>query len=237
VLGVAAIGLALSASLAAQEPATVKPATTRPELHAYRVSRPPIIDGALDDEAWTHPSMETTEWLSYNPLNGDRVPQQTHVWVAYDDSYFYFAFKCDDPEPAGIKTSVARRDNVWSDDWVGLSLDSLGSGQLAYHMMVNPSGIQMDMLNSVAGGEDPAPDWIWDSAGRLTDTGYTVEIRLPLQSIRFMGGENLRMGILFLASPQPQWRLGFMAADRPGNVGVRKARVADGSGAASASAT
>jgi hypothetical protein len=64
-------------------------------------------------------------------------------------------------------------------------------------MMVNPSGVQMDMLNSVAAGEDQAPDWIWDSAGRLTETGYTVEIRLPLRSIRFTSGENVRMGILF----------------------------------------
>jgi hypothetical protein len=116
----------------------------RPELHAFRVAHPPVIDGALDVEAWTHPPMETTEWLSYNPLNGDRIPQQTHVWVAYDDNYLYFAFKCDDPEPARIKTSVARRDNVWNDDWVGLSLDALGTGQLSYHMMVNPSGIQME---------------------------------------------------------------------------------------------
>lgn len=195
-LEVGTISFALVAPLLAQDSAAT-PATSRPELHAYRVSRPPIIDGTLDDEAWTHPPIETTEWLSYNPLNGDRIPQQTHVWVAYDDDYFYFAFKCDDPEPSGIKTSIARRDNAWNDDWVGVSLDSLGTGQLAYHMMVNPSGIQMDMLNSVAGGEDQAPDWIWDSAGRLTDTGYTVEIRLPLQSIRFRGGQNVRMGILF----------------------------------------
>ena len=161
------------------------------------MSRPPAIDGVLDDEAWNHDPVTTTEWLSYNPLHGDRIPQHTTVWVAYDDDYFYFAFKCDDPQPAGIKTSIARRDNAWNDDWVGLSLDSLGTGQLSYHMMVNPSGIQMDMLNSVAAGEDTAPDWIWDSAGRLTETGYTVEIRLPLQSIRFKGGANLRMGILF----------------------------------------
>ena len=161
------------------------------------MSRPPTVDGILDDEAWNQPAVTTTDWLSYNPLHGDRIPQRTSVWVAYDDDYFYFAFKCDDPEPAGIKTSIARRDNVWSDDWVGLSLDSLGTGQLSYHMMVNPSGIQMDMLNSIAGGEDQAPDWIWDSAGRVNETGYTVEIRLPLQSIRFKGGQNLRMGILF----------------------------------------
>jgi hypothetical protein len=196
-LEVAAISLAFGAPLLAQPSPAAKPVTSRPELHAYRVSRPPVIDGALDDEAWTQAPIETTEWLSYNPLNGDRTPQQTHVWIAYDDNYFYFAFKCDDPEPARIKTSIARRDNFGNDDWVGLSLDALGTGQLSYHMMVNPSGIQLDMLNSVAGGEDSAPDWIWDSAGRLTDTGYTVEIRLPLQSIRFTSGQDVHMGILF----------------------------------------
>jgi hypothetical protein len=64
-------------------------------------------------------------------------------------------------------------------------------------MLVNPSGVQLDMLNNAAGREDTAPDWIWDSAGRLTSTGYVVEIRLPLQSIRFKGGANTSMGILF----------------------------------------
>jgi hypothetical protein len=194
---VLAVAAFVPQSALAQKAPPVAAAKGRLELHAYRVSQPPAIDGVLDDEAWNRPPFETGEWLSYNPLNGDRIPQQTHVWVAYDDNYFYFAFKCDDPEPGGIKTSIARRDNAWNDDWVGLSLDSLGTGQLSYHMMVNPSGIQMDMLNSIAGGEDTAPDWIWDSAGRVTDTGYSVEIRLPLQSIRFKGGENLRMGILF----------------------------------------
>ena len=119
------------------------------------------------------------------------------MWVAYDDHYFYFAFKCDDPDPSAIKTSISRRDNIGGDDWVGLSLDSLGTGQLSYHMMVNPSGIQLDMLNSVAGGEDSAPDWIWDSAGHTTPTGYSVEIRLPLQSIHFKGGHDIHMGLLF----------------------------------------
>ena len=72
-----------------------------------------------------------------------------------------------------------------------------GTGQVSYHMMVNPIGMQMDMLNSASGGEDLAPDWIWDSAGRRNAHGYAVEIRLPLESIRFKGGDNVRMGILF----------------------------------------
>jgi hypothetical protein len=174
---------------------TAQPAT--PELRSTRVQQAPIIDGVLDDNAWREAPLPTGEWQSYNPLHGDTLPHQTKVWIAHDTDYLYVAFQCQDPEPQSIKTSISRRDNVWSDDWVGLSLDTLGSGQLAYHLMVNPSGVQMDMLNSVAGGEDQSPDFVWDSAGRTNESGYAVEIRLPLQTVRFRGGPNVRMGVLF----------------------------------------
>jgi len=156
-----------------------------------------VIDGALDDDAWAGAPLPTDKWLSYNPLHGEGIPQQTTVWVGYDSDALYFAFRCDDPEPSRIKTSITRRDNIWSDDWVGLSLDALGTGQVSYHLMVNPSGIQLDMINTPSGFEDTSPDWVWESAGRLTPTGYAVEIRLPLQTIRFKGGSEVQMGILF----------------------------------------
>ena len=195
------VTLVLAPVLAAAQTATsASPASTpraRPVVRIARAAKPPVIDGLLDDAAWTSAPFPTDDWRSYNPLNGEVIPQHTTVWVAYDDDNLYFAFKCDDPEPKQIKTSVSRRDNAFNDDWVGLSLDSLGTGQVSYHMMINPSGVQMDLLNSIAGGEDVAPDWIWDSAGRMTDTGYTVEVRLPLQSIRFTGGTDFRMGIMF----------------------------------------
>ena len=168
-----------------------------PPLAPVRAATAPVIDGTLDDGVWQGPELPTGAWGSYNPLHGEAIPQQTHVWIAYDDRYMYIAFRCDDPEAAKIKTSITRRDNIWSDDWVGLSLDALGTGQVAYHMMVNPSGVQLDMLQTNSGGEDPSPDWVWDSAGRVDSTGYTVEIRLPLQSIRFKGGDAARMGVLF----------------------------------------
>jgi Domain of unknown function (DUF5916)/Carbohydrate family 9 binding domain-like len=174
-----------------------KLSAVRPELHPQRVAGAPVIDGLLDDDAWKQSPMETGEWLSYNPLHGDRIPQKTKVWIASDADYVYFAFQCDDPEPSGIKTSVTRRDNIWADDWVGISLDALGTGQLSYHFMVNPSGVQLDMLNSVAGDEDQSPDYVWDSAGRLNTSGYAVEMRVPLQTIRFRGGRDVKMGILF----------------------------------------
>jgi hypothetical protein len=190
--------LATAPAAAAQSATVDSPdAAARPELRSQRIQRPPAIDGILDDEAWRDAPLETGEWLSYNPLHGDRIPQRTKVWIAHDADYIYFAFQCDDPEPDAIKTSVTRRDNIWQDDWVGVSLDALGTGQLSYHLMVNPSGVQLDMLNSAAGNEDESPDYVWDSAGRRNGSGYAVELRLPLQSIRFRGGHDVRMGILF----------------------------------------
>ncbi len=190
--------LSAPAAALAQSPApSSAPASTRPALQVARIATAPAVDGVLDDDAWRTGAQPTGDWLSYNPLHGSSIPQRTKVWIAHDAKYLYFAFQCDDPEPSRIKTSVTRRDNIWSDDWVGLSLDALGTGQTSYHLMVNPSGIQLDMINTISGNEDTSPDYIWDSAGRLNEAGYAVEIRLPLSSIRFTGGDQVRMGILF----------------------------------------
>ena len=70
-------------------------------------------------------------------------------------------------------------------------------------MMVNPSGVQLDMLNSVAGGEDQSPDWVWDSAGRLNDTGYAVEMRLPLAEHPVQRRRRRAHGHAVLAPRQP----------------------------------
>ncbi len=148
------------------------------------------------------------------------------MWIGYDKDALYFAFRCDDPEPAGIKTSITRRDNILSDDWVGLSLDALGTGQLSYHMMVNPSGIQLDMINTPSGDEDIAPDWVWESAGRVDDTGYAVEIRLPLQH-PLQRRRRRADGDPLLAARQPHRRVGVMAGARAWQVGLPEACSAD----------
>jgi hypothetical protein len=138
------LALLTGGTAAAQSPA-------RAVLRAVAVTEPPTIDGVLDDVAWSGDAQPTGEWLSYNPLHGDRIPQQTRVWIA----------------------------------------------QTSYHLMVNPSGIQLDLLNTISGNEDPSPDYVWDSAGRTNDRGYSVEIRVPLQTLRFRGGKNVSMGVLF----------------------------------------
>ncbi|PYQ55761.1 MAG: hypothetical protein DMF78_01040 [Acidobacteria bacterium] len=188
-LGVAVFCLIAALPAAAEE--------DRPRLEAARAAKPPTIDGLLDDEAWQGPPLPLTEWLTYNPLSGEKMAQRTEVRAAYDDRYLYFAFHCLDPEPDKVRSTISRRDNMWGDDWVGLSLDSVGNGQSSYDMFVNPAGIQGDILTTSSAGENVAPDWVWDSAGRRTATGYDVEMRVPFTSIRFKSGADVRMGVLF----------------------------------------
>src|SRR4051794_35762247 len=94
-------------------------AEDRPRLEPRRTTTPPTIDGRLDDAAWQDATLSLTEWLTYNPLNGERLAQTTEVRAAYDDRYLYFAFHCTDPEPAKVRSTISRRDNMFGDDWVG----------------------------------------------------------------------------------------------------------------------
>ena len=164
-----------------------------------RTAVTPKIDGILDDQAWQVPPMPTGAWASYSPNRGDAMPDvyKTDIRITYDDRNIYFAFHCFDNEPEKIRTTVSKRDSSFSDDWIALSLDSAGTGQAAYHLFSNPSASQMDALNTSASGEQFDADMVWFSAAKTTTDGYIVEVQIPLQTLRFSGGDAVRMGLVF----------------------------------------
>ncbi len=167
------------------------------ELKPFLTPVPPVIDGNLDDEVWkTGPTIDDI-FITYNPNFGEVLPQKTLVRIAYDPDNIYFAFYCHDTEPGKIKTSVTRRDNIFNDDYVAVGLDAGGNRQSLYELFVNPSGIQADLFNTPASGENEAPDWVWYSQGKIVSDGYIVEIKLPLKSIRFKSGQKVEMNVMF----------------------------------------
>jgi hypothetical protein len=169
------------------------------DIVVTRTTTAPKIDGVLDDEAWKVAALPATDWASYQPVRGDRMADTflTEARVTYDDRNIYFAFHCHDNEPDKIRTNVARRDSSFSDDWIAMSLDSAGTGQAAYHLFSNPSGSQMDAINTSASGEQFDADVVWYSVGKTTADGYVVEVQIPLQTLRFKGGDSVRMNLVF----------------------------------------
>jgi Domain of unknown function (DUF5916)/Carbohydrate family 9 binding domain-like len=169
----------------------------RTAVDPTRAERPPLVDGVLDDAVWKTAPLDLPDWVTYNPVSGQKIAQKTEVRVAYDAQAFYVAFHCLDPDPDKVRATLSRRDQLFNDDWVGLSLDAVGNRQQSYDLFVNPRGVQADILNTATAGENLSPDWVWDSAGRATAEGYDVEIRVPWKSIRFASGRDVRMAILF----------------------------------------
>ena len=169
------------------------------EVVADRINETITVDGQLRENVWLHTKPIQEEFYTYNPVYGQILEHKTKMWVAYDDKAIYFAFDCNDPDPSRIKTSITHRDNILNDDVVGVLIDSMGTKQSSYEFYVNPSGMQHDYLNYGINIEpDDSPDFVWHSAGKIISSGYQVEIAIPLETLRYTSGSEVRMGVLFL---------------------------------------
>src|SRR5262245_38222367 len=203
-------------------------AQDRPEYRVPRAAQPPKIDGVLDDQVWQQEPLPLGEWRSYNPLRGDAMPAEfrTEIRIAYDDRNLYFAFHCFDTEPGKIRSTISRRDSAFNDDWIAMSLDSTATGQTAYHLFSNPSGSQMDAINTSASGEQFDADLVWYSVAKTTADGYVVEIQIPLQTLRFKAGDQVRMNLVFFRKVSrtgvsyawPEMLPGQWVFDRPSHI-------------------
>jgi len=164
-------------------------------LEPLRIDVPLQIDGRLDEPVWQE-SPYVTGFKTFNPDYGKDMAQKTKVFMAYDRENLYFAFRCFDSEPEKIKASISQRDNIRPDDWVCINLDSFNDHQSLYAFYINPMGIQGD-TRFAAGREDASIDLVWFSAGRIDEKGYTIEVKIPLKSIRFANKNPVEMGVIF----------------------------------------
>jgi hypothetical protein len=162
-------------------------------LKPLKTAQPPLIDGRLDDAVWAA-APSVTGFKTFIPDFGRDISEETIAYMAYDSENLYFAFECLDREPDKIKATLSRRDDIRTDDMVCINLDSFNDQQSLYALYVNPLGIQMDSRYA-SNKEDYSVDLVWYCAGRLHDRGYSIELRIPLKSIRYSTGDRVEMGI------------------------------------------
>ncbi|MGH9379573.1 MAG: DUF5916 domain-containing protein [Thermoanaerobaculia bacterium] len=166
-------------------PAAQAAAQEQVPIAVRRIEEPITVDGVLDEAAWqtVEPISLPWEWF---PADNAAAPVDTEVLLAYDSERLYVAFRAHDPDPARIRARFADRDIPFDDDTVGFMVDPFGDRRRALQFRVNPLGVQMDAINNdVEQTEDFSWDAIWESAGRITDTGYVVEVALPFRQLRF----------------------------------------------------
>ncbi len=158
-----------------------------PHLDITKTNSKIDIDGNLNDPGWKNAKV-IRNFVERSP--GENTPPKvnTEAMITYDDGNLYVAFKCYD-NPSDIRATMCQRDQFTSDDAVIVLLDTYGNADWAYHLYVNPYGIQKDRLWSTIQGSDLGFDMIWYSDAKITSDGYQVEMAIPFSSLRFPSSE------------------------------------------------
>jgi len=155
----------------------------KPTLHISPATAPVQIDGKITESAW-QAAAHSANFVERYPGDMTRPQVITEVYVTYDSVNLYVAFDCHD-DPSQIRATLCQRDQFSSDDAVGLMLDTYANASWAYEFFVNPHGIQRDNLWSSISGDDPGFDLNWVSAAQITESGYQVEMAIPLANLRY----------------------------------------------------
>ncbi len=155
----------------------------------------PVIDGKLDDEVWKH-AVVLKDFYQVQP--GDNTPpsKPTEVLLGLDSRFLYVAFHCYD-EPDKVRATIAKRDDIFDDDYVGILFDTFHDKRKAYEFDFNPLGIQADGVWTDGQNEDFSPDIVMETKGVITSDGWTVEVAIPFKSLRYVAGKDKLWGAHF----------------------------------------
>jgi len=155
----------------------------QPILKVEKTTGSITIDGELNDPGWVG-AARATNFTQAQPIDMVKPQSNTIAYITYDDNNLYIALIALDDDPSSIRSSLRDRDRIFSDDFVGIILDTYGDASWAYEIFANADGIQGD-LRWTQRGEDTSFDIVYESEGKITEDGYQVEFAIPFASLRF----------------------------------------------------
>jgi len=154
-----------------------------------------IIDGLLDEKIWE--SRGYNDFIQSDPIDGAKPSEKTMVWIAYDEKALYVAGLFYDSQPEAIVKRLGRRDDFVDSDWFIFAVDPYYDRRTGYKFAVNPAGSIVDwaLYNDIS--SDKTWDGIWDWSTHVDEKGWTVEIRIPYNQLRFPKKNQYIWGVNF----------------------------------------
>jgi hypothetical protein len=151
--------------------------------YAYQASRPPVIDGNLDEEVWR------------NPVTGLFAPEESPAsadpvsfYFAWDSNNLYVAARCTEMKMDSITAKAKEHDGaVYGDDCVGYFLQADSGDTPIYQVYFNPLGVCFDQKITTKDGIPIAADRQWNGTYEAkTSSGkdyWVIEARIPLEQL------------------------------------------------------
>ncbi len=208
-----------------------------PLLRAVRLEGVLVVDGLLDEADWER-APSTGPLTQRYPAEGQPATQGSDIRVLYDDERMIIGARLHDDEPARLVAMEMKEDGpLYRDDSFAVFLDTFSDRRNGYFFETNPLGARTDAL-IFDEGRNNSFDWdgVWQVATRVTDSGWSLEMEIPFQTLHFHPGEVSPWGIQFRRlirrnaedvwwSPIPrnesEWRIS-RAGDLEGLSGIRQ---------------
>src|SRR5207253_7590300 len=160
---------------------------------AVRTSTPPVIDGRLNDPAWSQ-ATSAPALTQHDPNDGQPATERTEVRVLYDDDAVYVGVRMFDSDAAHISRRLTNRDDGPDADSVAILFDPRHDHLTGAEFIVSAAGVQRDAIISNDTREDSSWDAVGGSAVSIDDQGWTAEFRIPLSQLRFTATEHQTWG-------------------------------------------
>jgi hypothetical protein len=186
-LGFVLIVIGAAALLSAPAAAAV---TESYSLPMARASHPLPLDPSLSDPAWAAGLVPSGTGPWQNVTTRGPAAQATTVYMLYDDTALYVAFKSEQAGIPIVSTQTTNDVGFGQDDFVGFGVDTSGSGSQAYLFETTPAGVRYEQAN-----ENVRYRPRWASAAKVVGGTWTAVLIVPLSVLRVphAGKQNWRL--------------------------------------------
>lgn len=147
-------------------------------LEAHFTARAPTIDGVLE-EVWSGAD-SARGFLQQVPDAGKPASEATTVYLLYDRSALYLAYRCAVADPSRVNDRLSE-----DADGVRLFLDTFGDRTTCYRFDVGFNGREESFRVTRDGSGSEYWEGVWWSAVRRYPWGFVVEMAIPFKSLRY----------------------------------------------------
>ncbi len=187
-------------------PARAQSTRERQSLRAVRTDEAPRIDGVLDETSWQS-ATPVDRFTQQEPREGQPASDRTEVRVLYDSRNIYIGVHAFATEPV-VATEMRRdADRLFDEDNFQVIIDTFMDSRNGYMFLTTPLGAKLEQQvfdEGEGGGRGTTSnvnrnwDGVWNAEARVTDDGWTAEIAIPTNTVRFKANDEQTWGINFL---------------------------------------
>lgn len=171
-------------------------APARLTVQASRADVEVKMDGVLDEPSWAVAQV-ITELKQRDPVEGAVPTERTEIRILFDNDALYIGAHLYDSSPDSILARLGRRDAELNSDRFWVYIDPYLDRRTGFYFAVTAAGALSDGILYNDDWNDDSWDGVWHSKTRLTDFGWTAEIRIPYSLLRFYRRDTYVWGINF----------------------------------------